>query len=188
VDIVLNSNTFLVKLTLEYDDAELSAQQFEEFMKSGQLKEEVLNQDIHRGWYNYHSLNGKGEYRVREKGNLIKPKSKVILNELKKKEGYRYLRTMLTVESNQHNFWSPYGKQVDQGKAEALVYNFLAEITSGFEFRIFTLNTDFIYSQVEKHKNKDCMAYFEGDFGSDSATLIKVESDTAFLLLTNGRD
>ena len=95
---------------------------------------------------------------------------------------------MLTAETNNHNFWSPYNKQFDRTKAEVIVNNFIYELTLMQNYIVISTNTDYMYNRIEKYDNKDIIAYFEGDYGSDSSTLIIREDNRGFLLLTNGID
>jgi len=188
VDNVLNSNTFLIKLELDFSDSIQCQHQFTSFAKSEKLKSAVLKQDIERDWFNYHSVSNKGEYIIKEQGPLVKQNDEITPSELTKEKGLRHLSAMLTVEQNDHSFWSPYDKQIERNKAEALVKNFIDELTCQQDFKILTLNTSFMYNKVDKYSESQYMAYFEGDYGSDSATIIKVADGTAFLLLTNGID
>lgn len=178
VDTVLNSNTFLLELTIESTDESEIKRSLEKFLRSGEFKTQIIAQDKLREWNNYsHTKNGE----------IIKPEFTILLEQVLPNDVVSYFRMMLTVEPNTYNFWSPYCKQFNSEKSEALVKNFIWELTIGIGYKVFRLNTDFSYTQVERNDRKNIMAYFEGDYGSDSATLILREDKVACLLLTNGR-
>ena len=183
VDIVLNSNTFLLNLTVDFNNTKKAQHQLEVFAYSGNLKAELLKQDIERDWLIFHTINEKDEYILLEDGYLVK-----LEVEISTEQGFQYLRSMLTIEPGKHNFWSPYNKQIAMDKANELVKNFLYAIANDQIIKFYTLNTNFIYNFSEIRNTDETMAYFEGGYASDSATLLVREDSAAFMLLTNGID
>lgn len=182
VDLVLNSNTFLLELKADFTDAEKATEEVSEFIRSGTFKNQILKQDLERGWENYHYL---GVPDV--EGDLFKPNFRIELKELSNEASIDYLRNMLTIEQKESDFYSPYRNQMEKNKAQQLVVNFLHELLLQMNWKLFQLNTDFSYTR-EEIRNENEMAYFEGDYGSDSATLFVREDGRAFILLTNGLD
>lgn len=184
VDKVLNSNTFLLKTEVDFNSVKQTKVEISNFIKSNDFIHQILEQDVIRNWNNYYEINHAQENDI----NFVKSDFEIKLEELNENEALYHLRTMITVEKNNHNFWSPYNTQIDKNKAMDIVNNFLYEITIDKKWKLFALNTDFGYSKTEKRNKKTTQAYFEGDFGSDSASLIVREDKEAYLLLTNGID
>ncbi len=117
----------------------------------------------------------------------MKPKFAIQFERLTTETGFEYLISMLTTKGN-NTFWSPYSKEIDHKKASKIVTDFIDELTLQQPYEIIKMNTDYMYNQVERYKNPKVMAYFEGDFSSDSSTVIIRKDNTAYLLLTNGCD
>lgn len=177
VDLVLNSNTFLLRLEVINGTIVQLKDQLRQVIDSGEFKAQILQQDKLRGWNNYDL--------VREE-KLIKANYSLQLQPIDEEDVESYFRLMLTVDNNPYNFWSPYNQQFDKPKAIALTRNFLSELSQNQSIAVYRLNTDFSYSQVEAYRKKGLMAYFEGDYGSDSATLVIRRDGPAYLILTNG--
>lgn len=188
VDTVLNSNTFLLKTEVDFDSIEELKTDISNFIKSKDFTNQLLEQDVTRNWWNFQTFDSKGNHLSKCKTEFVKPNFEIQLDELDEEKALLYLRAMLTVEKNNYNFWSPYDKQINTDKAIDIVKNFIYEIVVDKQWKFFTLNTDFGYSKTEKRNKKTTMAYFEGDYGSDSASLIITEDKKAYLLLTNGID
>lgn len=188
VDHVLNSNTFLLSLKVDYNCPEKTIEQLTEFIDSGNFQKQILEQDVIRNWNNYQYLNPESLLFEASSKELIKPNYNIELKEIEKEKKIDYLVLMLIVEPNKYNFWSPYGRQYDKSTAKNILSTFLDEIVESRRWRLFTLNTDFCYSQVDDYNDEEIMSYFQGDYGSDSASLIIAENDDGFLLLTNGVD
>lgn len=179
-DQVLNSNTFLLELRADFTNPVQAQADVAEFIRSGEFKKQVLEQDIVREWENYHI---KG-HPVLE-GDLFKPGFEISLAELPHNDAVSYLRNMLTIEVEGTEFFSPYGNQLPQITGQRLTVNFLEELMLQMNWKLFRMNTDFSSSRYELKRKKE-LAYFEGGFSSDSATLLVREDQCAFLLLTNG--
>lgn len=179
LDTVLNSNSFLLELSVSESSEENTQEALADFMNSGEFKRQLLEQDALRGWNNYSDLRS---------AEIIKPNFEIHSKPVIKNGAIAHLRSMLTTEPNNFNFWSPYSKQLKPEQAEAIVSSFIWQLCESPEFDMYLINTDFSYNQVERKGSKKHLAYFEGDYGSDSATLIVRSDLTAYLLLTNGRD
>ena len=190
VDTVLNSNTFLLKTKIAFENVLETERNLHDFISSGKFKKQILKQDIIREWTNYHQVNDDGKLVITATGILAKPTFKIQLKRLTKAASLTYFRSMLTVETdtNNYNFWSPYSKAINSTEAMLYVQNFLGKLGEGQEFIVYTCNTDFCYSIGEQYHNEKVMGYFEGDYGSDSMTVIIRKDNEAFILLTNGRD
>ncbi len=188
VDLVLNSNTFLLETTADFDSIAQTRIDISEFMALGGFKSQLLEQDLIRDWTNYYSLNDHGEYTLTANGELVKPDFQIELTEVSQEAAFHRLRAMLTVEPNSYNFRSPYHQEMEREKATTLVRNFLNSLMLALNWKAYLLNTDFCYSRVEQDQNPNVTAYFEGDYGADSATLLVREDGKSYLLLTNGID
>lgn len=187
IDEVLNSNTFLLQTEINFKSLEEAKKDVHKFL-SEHFTHQLLEQDIARGWDNYYIANHKGDRMPMDNISFVKPSFDIQLQELDYENALYFLRTMITVETNDYNFWSPYSKQIETEKAIDIVKNFIYEITIDKDWKLFVLNTDFGYAKTDKYHSKSTLAYFEGDFGSDSASIIVREDNTAYLLLTNGID
>ncbi len=176
VDTVLNSNTFLLTFNIEKERLEKGVRQF---IDSGGFKSQILEQDQARGWNNYSKIKDE---------QLIKSNYKLQFHPLPLEKVETYFSSMLMAESNSYNFWSPYSKQFDKPKSIALTRGFLSALSQNQKISTCLMNTDFSYSHEEVHSKRGYMTYFEGEYGSDSATLITREDHQAFIILTNGRD
>lgn len=179
VDTVLNSNTLLLTLNVRCGPIERLEKQIRQFIDSGAFKAQLLQQDKTRRWNNYS--------RVKDE-QLIKLNYMLQLQLIPEVEVEIYFSLMLSVDRNPYNFWSPYSTQFEKPKSIALTKYFLSELSQNQQISVYRLNTNFSYTQVEAYRKKKRMAYFEGDYGSDSATIIVRGDGHASLILTNGRD
>ena len=187
VDEVLNSNTFLLQTEINFTSLEQTKKDIHRFL-SENFTHQLLEQDIARGWDNYYIANHKGNRMPMDNISFVKPSFDIQLQELDYEDALYFLRTMITVEKNDYNFCSPYSKQIETEKAIDIVKNFIYEIAIDKDWKLFVLNTDFGYAKTAKYHPKNTLAYFEGDYGSDNASIIVRADNAAYLLLTNGID
>lgn len=183
VDIVLNSNTFLLQFTLQSTDIKT---ELLNFLKSKSFMEQLANQDKERCWFNMHYFDKRTEsYKIR-KENILKDKIELKIKEVENDKS-EYLLAMLTGDTLKGRFFSFYSKEMDQVKARAIVDNFTSFLSIYADWRLFILEPDFLKNAVEVYSKEEDLRFFQGDYGNDSATII-LTNNNAYLLLTNGID
>lgn len=181
VDNVLNSNTFLLPFDVHsYDlNTELS-----NFLRSESFIEQLINQDKERDWFNLHYFDEKTESYTQRKGKILSEKIELKIKEVEDGKS-DYLIAMLTGDTTKGRFFSFYSKQMDKEKAKAIVDNFTSFLSVNVNWRLFTVEPDFLKDEVEVYSKEEDLRYFGGGYGNDSATIILIK-DKAYLLLTNG--
>lgn len=183
VDIVLNSNTFLLHYTAEVDcdikDALTS------FVNSNDFYQQFLKQDIDRKWHNHHHFNSKTDRFEPRSTNLVKPGSQLTIGKPAVSK-LDYLIAMLTANNQDLPFFSFYSQQIEVAKATQIVNDLIYYITWGSSWELYTIRPDFLYNGTEKDKAKGTICYFD-DCGNDAATLI-VSGNRHYMILTNGMD
>lgn len=183
VDIVLNSNTFLLQFDLQSTDMKT---ELLNFLRSKSFIEQLANQDKERNWFNLHYFDNKNESYKLRKGNILKDKIELKIKELENEKS-EYLMAMLTGDTTKGRFFSFYSKQIDNEKARAVVDNFTSFLSAYANWRLFIIEPDFLKDAVEVYSKDEDLRYFDGDYGNDTATVI-LTNDNAHLLLTNGID
>lgn len=184
IDIVLNSNTFIVEFEIVNNNLERSLY---EFLLSENFISQLAQQDIQRDWYNLHYFDYKTNSYKLKSGNLLENnfELKIDTSPFDKKE---YLTAMLTGDTDKGNFFSFYGNEIDRHKAEIIIDNltgYLSVYTG--EWDLFTVQPVFLKCTSKNYGKGEDLKYFEGDYGNDTATIIKYRN-TGFLILTNGID
>jgi hypothetical protein len=183
VDLVLNSNTFLLHFYAK--TSELNAD-LANFLKSESFMEQLAEQDKERGWYMLHYFDEQTEsYRLRN-GNILKDSIALSIEEVQQ-ERMEYLRAMLRGDTTKGPFFSFYAQQLGVEEARSIVDDFSSFISGHSEWRLFIIEPDFLKSAVEVYAQEGDLRYFEGDYGNDSATVI-LTRENGYLLLTNGID
>ncbi len=183
VDMVLNSNTFL----LEFDPltADINAELYH-FLHSASFIEQLAKQDIERNWLNMHYFdNTLNAYQLKN-GHILKDNMCLKMQEVVNEKN-DYLVAMLTGDTSAGRFLSFYSKQLDKVKAKNVVDHFTSYLSVYEAWRLFVVEPDFLKNATEKYPKGEELRYFQGDFGNDSATVI-LTKDKAYLLLTNGID
>lgn len=184
VDIVLNSNTFIVEFEIVNNNLE---QSLYEFLLSENFIGQLAQQDIQRDWHNLHYYDNKAYCFKIKSGNLLEKNFELKINTplFDKKE---YLTAMLTGDTGKGSFFSFYGNEMDRHKAEIIIDN-LTDYLSAYtgEWDLFTVQPDFLKCTSKNYGRGEDLKYFEGDYGNDTATIIKYKN-TGFLILTNGID
>lgn len=178
-DIVLNSNTFILKFEKSGQSLKQSLSQF---LYSESFLLQIKNQDVKRQWFNLHYFDlAKDSFQVKP-GPLVKRGIDLHISEpiLSKKE---YLIGMLTADSKQ-SYYSFYGTEKSRLEAEAIVDGFLLTLLDDQHWELFSVKPDFLLSSKESYNNEE-ICYFENDFGNDSAIIISARSK-GYLILTNG--
>ena len=183
VDIVLNSNTFLLQFDSKTTDLN---SEFLNFLQSESFIEQLAYQDRERSWFNLHYFDNKAENYKLRKGNILKDKIELKIKEVEN-EKIDYLTAMLTGDTTKGRFFSFYSKQIDKEKARAIVDNFTSFLSVYENWRLFIIEPDFLKDAVEVYSKDEDLRYFEGDYGNDTATII-LTKDKGYLLLTNGID
>ena len=171
-DKVLNSNTFLLGFRLSGGDLR---QEVTLFIRSQEFLQQLLQQDIERGWNNLHYFRDDDGPLVVKQGELVKPVFELGLTRFlgSPKE---YFMAMLMGDTRIGNFCSFYGRALDRGQAEVMAEEFMA----GRDLELFLLEPNFL----EETADLDRICYFEPN-GCNTATVL-VCGREAWLLLTNG--
>ena len=178
VDIVLNSNTFLLKFYIHSNNV---SESLFSFLKSESFIDQLAQQDKDRDWYLFHDFdNDTDRYKLKQ-GNILKDKInlQVINSEF---NGREYLIAMLTGDMSKGLFYSYYSSQVEREIAETIVDDMLLYLIKGNQWELSIYQPDFL-----KDSTNDNIRYFEGSGGNNNASVIKYKK-TGFLLLTNGAD
>lgn len=183
VDIVLNSNTFLLQFDSRSTDLKT---ELLNFLRSESFIEQLANQDKERSWFNMHYFDNRTESYKLRKGNILKDKIELKIKELESEKS-EYLMAMLTGDTAKGRFFSFYSRQIDKEKARAIVDFFTSFLSVYANWRLFIIEPDFLKDAVEVYSKEKDLRYFEGDYGNDTATII-LTNDKAYLLLTNGID
>lgn len=183
VDIVLNSNTFLLQFDSQSTDLKT---ELLNFLKSESFIEQLANQDKERNWFNLHYFDKKTESYKLRKGNILKDQIELKIKEIENDKS-EYLTAMLTGDTEKGPFFSFYGKQLDKEKARAIVDNLTAFLSIYASWRLFIIEPDFLKNSFEAYPKEEDLKYFEVDYGNNSATII-LSKDKGYLLLTNGID
>jgi hypothetical protein len=183
VDIVLNSNTFLLQFDSMTSDLK---SEFMSFLQSESFIEQLAYQDRERSWFNMYYFDNKTESYKLRKGSILKDKIDLRIEEVVN-ERSEYLTAMLTGDTTRGRFFSFYSKQLDKEKARAIVDGFTSFLSASESWRLFILEPDFLKDAVEVSSKEEDLRYFEGDNGNDTATII-LTRDKGYLLLTNGID
>ncbi|MGV0923743.1 hypothetical protein [Empedobacter tilapiae] len=183
VDIVLNSNTFLLQFDLKTTDLNM---ELLNFLKSESFIEGLANQDKERSWFNMHYFDIKTEsYKLRE-GKILKDKIELKIKEVEN-EKIDYFTAMLTGDTTKGRFFSFYSKQIDKEKARVIVDDFTSFLSVYSGWRLFIIEPDFLKDAVEVYSKEEDLRYFGGDYANDTATII-LTKEKGYLLLTNGID
>lgn len=183
VDMVLNSNTFL----LEFDPltADINAELYH-FLQSESFIEQMAHQDLERNWLNMHYFdNTLNAYQLKN-GHILKDNMSLKIQEVVNEKN-DYLVAMLTGDTSVGRFFSFYSKPFDKQKAKSIVDHFTSYLSVYETWRLFVVEPNFLKNAVEKYPKGEELRYFQGDFGNDSASLI-ITKNKAYLLLTNGID
>ncbi|HEX8041660.1 MAG TPA: hypothetical protein VF490_21080 [Chryseosolibacter sp.] len=182
VDLVLNSNTFILQFPVLHHDVVSS---FEAFLATPDFQSQLLQQDRDRDWYNFDLYDPETEsYRVRA-GLLVKESH--ILKATPVKEGrLQYLIAMLTGDTTKGPFFSFYGKQKQEKEAAEIAAGLIQHLFNDRPWELLILEPDFLWSEAERHLTNE-IYYFAGEGGNDSATVLASE-DEGYLILTNGID
>lgn len=183
VDIVLNSNTFLLRFDTKECDLN---NELLNFLQSDSFIEQLAYQDKERRRFNMHYFDNKTESYKLKKGNILKDKIELKIKEVKNDKS-EHLTAMLTGDTTKGRFFSFYSKQIDKEKARAIVDNFTSFLSVYANWRLFIIEPDFLKDAVEVYSKEEDLRYFEGDYGNDNATII-LTKDKGYLLLTNGID
>jgi hypothetical protein len=183
VDIVLNSNTFLLRFDSKNSDLNT---EFLSFLQSDPFIEQLAYQDRERSWFNMHYFDNKTESYKLKKGNILKDNIELKVKEVENEKS-EYLTAMLTGDITKGRFFIYYSKQIDKEKARAIVDNFTSFLSVYESWRLFIVEPDFLKDAVEVYSKEEDLRYFEGDYGNDTATII-LTKDKGYLLLTNGID
>ncbi|KOY87251.1 hypothetical protein AD998_14820 [bacterium 336/3] len=190
VDMVLNSNTFLLYIP----EANLQMPTFQwqnhvrAYIGSDSFDQDLVQQDILRKWNNF--TRSKSTSKCFKRKNEVQLKTSFI--------PLPYLEAMLTDErvieipETQSIFYSPYNKGIETKQAKNLVKNFINALFGESFWQLWTVNPDFLYSKGDIRKlgqPVNFLAYFMGSdcLATDSASLL-INDQKAFLLLTNGVD
>ena len=192
VDGVLNSNTFLLRLSTNEIPDDLN-EFLEKIIKSRKFKELMLEQDIDRKWFIYSSFNLDTKVWEPNKKDcdFFKSEFKLAIESISYKEFIDILVDMLTTEK------SIYQKQLPINKAEEIVFRFIREIyhtsdlkTEGNNNSFYRIKPDFLNQRTELDIDNELdeldskFYYFDGtEF--DSCTLFIVDNNI-YMLLTNG--
>lgn len=184
VDIVLNSNTFLVEFNIINENL---GDSLNSFLSSDDFILQIAEQDKERNWYNMHYFDNKENSHKIKPGNILEENFELKISKppFEKRE---YLIAMLTGDISKGLFFSFYNTGKNRNKAEIIIdemVNYLSLYTG--EWDLFTAQTDFLKSTSKSYKKGEDLRYFEGDYGNDTATIITYK-DKGFLILTNGID
>lgn len=183
VDIVLNSNTFILQFDIQNKNLYTSTH---DFLKSENFIEQLLKEDVERDWYNMHYFDENSEkYKVKE-GNILNNEFSLEIKQLSF-EKIEYLTALLTGDVTKGKFFSFYGKQKEKDEAEKIIENLAKELFGSNEWKLFILNTDFLKDGIGSYSKNDSLYYFDGDYGNDNAIVI-ASKNKGFLILTNGVD
>ncbi len=183
IDIVLNSNTFL--LTFEIVDDTL-VESFKTFIKSKDFITKTIYQDSERDWLNLQCFDSDDNcYKIRP-GNLVSETAelKISLPEIDKRE---YLIAMLTGDTSIGSFFSFYSYRKERAEAEMIIDNFVSYLLTDSHWNLFIVQPNFLKDRLQEYAKGDEIKYFDGDYGNDTATLIQ-SGNKGFLILTNGTD
>ncbi len=175
-DKVLNSNTFLLQTQLGFGGLR---EELPRFIPSPEFLQQLLQQDIERGWNNLHYYRDDDGPLEPKKGVLVKPSFELSLTRpaVTPKE---YFMGMLMGNTRIGNFCSFYGPVMSRIQAELLAEEFIGWLTAGQFFELYTLEPNFL----EETADLDTMCYFEPN-GCNTATVV-VCGRAVWLLLTNG--
>jgi hypothetical protein len=178
VDVVLNSNTFLITTEIRSGDI---AGELAGFIASDAFLEQMLASDIARGWFNLHE-SFEQEPPPPKPGKLVRPGFS--LNVTKGTVTVEtYLVAMLTADARVGSFVSFYNRRKTPDEARALARNLIACLCGNKHPDLYILKPDFL---ADATAGPDDIYYFEGPMGAcDSAAAI-VCGTMAYLLLTNG--
>ena len=182
VDLVINSNTFLLHFQLSSGNIK---EELSSFIRSDDFFRQITEQDAERRWYNMYNFNYIDDGYTLKPGKLVK--KDFDLKFKKKLVGPKeYLAAMLTANYEIGNFISYYGKQKQPEEAIRIVDDFIFDLTAGKDLVYYIIEPDFLARGGEDRQPDFCeIYYFEGLHASDSATLL-VSEQNAYLLLTNG--
>ena len=183
VDIVLNSNTFLLTFDIKNGSVTKS---LEAFIKSNDFITQIIRQDSERDWYNMQYFDNLDSTFIQRPGNLISKtiELKIDTPQVDKRE---YLIAMLTGDTSIGRFFSFYSYQKERNEAETIVDNFISYLSTNADWTLSVVKPDFLKDNVQENAKKGELKYFNGDYGNDTATLIECRNK-GFLLLTNGTD
>jgi len=184
VDEVLNSQTFLGHFSIALNESIETA--LRNFIASNELKKQILEQDLLK-FGNYKRQEGK----LGTLGNLHKSSFEIYLKLIKKENSFDYLKALLTTKTDLFFLQSPYNKELSELRVEKILRRFIETLLDESDWDLYSLNTSFLYNKEEerslRREGKYIISYFYNLFG-DTASLVIVENNQAFLLLTNGSD
>ena len=189
IDRVANSNSFLLEFSA--DASTPVGEAFADFLKSGDFKRQMVEQDRERGWMNYSVLDlESGEYSGEARpGDFVVDDFQLDIREL----GAEKLRGRLTstLTSGKSFYRRAYGPE----QAAEIVDEFLSygiglkegEEQGGWKF--YDVLPNFLYrkdlvARKEQGEGKETLAFFDGE-GFDSCTLMR-RGQSILALLTNG--
>lgn len=193
VDSVLNSNTFLLVISLIGQPKDLKGF-LSEFISSKQFKELMIEQDkIHSlGCYSYYDfIEGEVVEVINYSGEFYKPNFELSMEKISYDGLEKILLNMITTNK------SIYKKQLSSDIASPIVNMFLDKIFKGKniknltdEWNIYSVKPNFLNTTYmidknsgEEEQNKR-LCYFD-DCGFDSCTVF-YNKERLYMLLTNG--
>lgn len=184
VDIVLNSNTFIVEFDIPEENIEDA---LKNFLLSDNFMAQLAERDIEREWFCLHYFDDvTNNYRLKQ-GNPLEKNIQLKIDKpsFEKRE---YLIAMLTGDTSKGPFFSFYQKEIERDKAEMVVDNLINYLTLYTnKWDLFIVEPDFLKSTDKSYPKGEELRYFEGDFGNDTATIIRYKNK-GYLILTNGID
>ena len=181
VDIVLNSNTFLLQFDL---NTESTTENILNFINSQSFKNQIIHQDKERKWFNIHYFDYKTELYKIKSGSILKEEFELTIIEIVDKKS-DYLAAFLTADATKGRFRSFYDEQINIENATEIVNNFVSFLSPKNYWKLFFVAPNFLKQTNEKYSKNENLRYFEGINGNDTATIILCKN-TGFLLLTNG--
>jgi hypothetical protein len=182
VDLVLNSDTFILQFPILYRDV---ASSLEVFLHSPGFHSQMIQQDQYRDRHSFQRYDEHNARYTARAGSLVKENYvlKIIPLETGK---LQYLTSMLTGDTTRGPFFSFYGKQKTELEAIELVESLLEFLFRDQPWSLFIVEPNFLWNSVERYLS-DEIYYFGGDGGNDSASVI-ADENIGFLILTNGID
>lgn len=191
LDQVLNSNTLLLCARIDPPASpEHLREQLTAWLHTAEFREQMLEQDRERDWYNFHTF-GDEPHAVPRAGDFVPPGARLSGEVLSSEAAVAHLCGLLTSPL------SFYQRQLDEAKAQHLVREAWAALAPGAAPMVLRLAPDFLHARAHDEVDdvddvvvdpleSDMLRYFDG-FEFDGA-LVVAAGTTAWMLLTNGSD
>jgi hypothetical protein len=182
VDLVLNSNTFILEFPVTDRDIHSSLRSF---LSSPGFQSELLRQDRERGWSNLCLYNSDNDsYEVRP-GLVVRDNFVLKLSGPHVSKS-QYLAAMIKGDTSIGPFFSFYLKQRPKEEAEAIVNALTSYLFKDQSWELLIVETSFLWNATDRFSTGE-IYYFEEEGGNNSATVIADEK-FGYLILTNGID